>query len=99
MELALIILAIAVVVAALILAFVRGKPAPEPCLPSVPDPRLDEVIRGQGAIAEQFRQTSVQVEALKQRLGESLTENATKTAETLGWIGARLSVIDDAQKN
>ena len=99
MELALIILAIAVVAAALILAFVRGKPAPEPALPSVPDPRLDEVIRGQGAIAEQFRQTSAQVEALKQRLGESLSENATKTAETLGGIGARLTVIDEAQKN
>ena len=99
MELALIILAVAVVAAALILAFVRGKPAPEPALPSVPDPRLDEVIRGQGAIAEQFRQTSAQVEALKQRLGESLSENATKTAETLGGIGARLTVIDEAQKN
>ena len=99
MELALIILAIAVVAAALILAFVRGKPAPEPALPSVPDPRLDEVIRGQGAIAEQFRHTSAQVEALKQRLGESLSENATKTAETLGGIGARLTVIDEAQKN
>lgn len=97
MELALIVLAIAVVAAALILAFLRPKAAvPEPVMP---DPRLDEVIRGQGAIAEQFRQTSVQVEALKQRLGESLTENATKTAETLGGIGARLSVIDEAQKN
>jgi DNA recombination protein RmuC len=97
MELALILLAVAVVVAALILAFIRPKSAvPEPV---PPDPRLDEVIRGQGAIAEQFRQTSVQVEALKQRLGESLTENATKTAETLGGIGARLSVIDEAQKN
>jgi DNA recombination protein RmuC len=97
MELALIVLAVAVVVAALILAFIRPKAAlPEPV---TPDPRLDEVIRGQGAIAEQFRQTSVQVEALKHRLGESLTENATKTAETLGGIGARLSVIDEAQKN
>jgi len=97
MDLALIVLAVAVVVAALILAFARPKAAlPEPV---APDPRLDEVIRGQGAIAEQFRQTSVQVEALKQRLGESLTENATKTAETLGGIGARLTVIDEAQKN
>lgn len=97
MELALIVLAIAVVLAAVILAFIRPKAAtPEPV---AADPRLDEVIRGQGAIAEQFRQTSVQVEALKQRLGESLTENATKTAETLGGIGARLSVIDEAQKN
>jgi DNA recombination protein RmuC len=97
MELALIVLAVAVVVGAAILAFARPKPAAE--LPVPPDPRLDEVIRGQGAIAEQFRQTSAQVEALKQRLGESLSENATKTAETLGGIGARLSVIDEAQKN
>ncbi len=97
MELALILLAVAVVVAAAILAFARRKPQAAETAP--PDPRLDEVIRGQGAIAEQFRQTSVQVEALKQRLGESLSENATKTAETLGGIGARLSVIDEAQKN
>src|SRR4029079_6600216 len=95
MELALIVLAVAVVLGALILAFARPKPAAE----QPADPRLDEVSRGQGAIAEQFRQTSVQVEALKQRLGDSLSENATKTAETLGGIGARLSVIDEAQKN
>jgi DNA recombination protein RmuC len=95
MELALILLAVAVVAAAAILAFAQRRPvAVEPV-----DSRLDEVIRGQGAIAEQFRQTSVQVEALKQRLGDSLTENATKTAETLGGIGARLTVIDEAQKN
>ena len=97
MDLALIVLAAAVVVAALILAFARPRAAiPEP---AATDPRLDEVIRGQGAIAEQFRQTSAQVEALKHRLGESLTENATKTAETLGGIGARLNVIDEAHKN
>ena len=94
MELALILLAGAVLLGAAILAFALRKPAAEPV-----DPRLDEVIRGQGAIAEQFRQTSAQVEALKQRLGDSLTENATKTAETLGGIGARLTVIDEAQKN
>jgi len=95
MELALIVLAAAVLAGALILAFARPKPAVE----QPADPRLDEVIRGQGAIAEQFRQTSAQVEALKQRLGDSLSENATKTAETLGGIGARLTVIDEAQKN
>src|ERR1700741_3644518 len=95
MELALILLAVAVVAAAVILAFFPRRAAD----PVIADPRLDEVIRGQGAIAEQFRQTSVQVEALKHRLGESLTENATKTAETLGGIGARLSVIDEAHKN
>lgn len=96
MELALILLAIAVIAGATILAFVLRRPAAEP---AVLDPRLDEVIRGQGAIAEQFRQTSAQVETLKARLGESLSENATKTAETLGGIGARLTVIDEAQKS
>lgn len=94
MELALILLAVAVIAGAALLAW--RKPAAEP---PVLDPRLDEVIRGQGAITEQFRQTSAQVEALKARLGESLSENATKTAETLGGIGARLTVIDEAQKN
>ena len=96
MELALILLSIAVIAGAVILALVLRKPAAEP---AVLDPRLDDIIRGQGAIAEQFRQTSAQVEALKARLGESLSENATKTAETLGGIGARLTVIDEAQKN
>ena len=96
MELALILLSIAVIAGAVILALVLRKPAAEPV---VLDPRLDDIIRGQGAIAEQFRQTSAQVEALKARLGESLSENATKTAETLGGIGARLTVIDEAQKN
>ncbi len=96
MELALILLSIAVIAGAVILALVLRKPSAEP---AVLDPRLDDIIRGQGAIAEQFRQTSAQVEALKARLGESLSENATKTAETLGGIGARLTVIDEAQKN
>jgi DNA recombination protein RmuC len=97
MEIAVIALAAAVVVGALILAFARPKAAKPELAP--PDPRLDEVIRGQGAITEQFRQTTAQVEALKQRLGDSLAESATKTAETLGGIGARLTVIDEAQKN
>lgn len=96
MELALILLAVALLAGAALLAFALRRPAPEPV---AQDPRLDEVIRGQGAIAEQFRQTSAQVEALKQRLGESLAESATRTAETLGGIGARLTVIDEAQKN
>jgi len=98
MEIAVIILGAAVLIAAAVLAFARPK--------AVPDARLDAVISGQGAIAEQFRQTvaaqaalSQQVDALKEKLGESLSQTATKTAETLGGIGARLSVIDEAQKN
>lgn len=72
----------------------------------VPEPRLDTVIATQGAIAAQFQQTitaqnqlSQRIDALNQRLGESLRESTEKTAETLGSIGARLSAIDEAQKN
>lgn len=39
------------------------------------------------------------LEALDRRLGESLTETASRTAETLGGIQTRLNVIDEAQKN
>ena len=99
MELGLIVLAVAVVAAAAIFAFARPKAVPA-------DPRLDAVLSGQGAIAEQFRQTtaaqstlSQQVDALKEKLGESLNLSANKTAETLGGIQARLTVIDEAQKN
>jgi DNA recombination protein RmuC len=102
MELAVIILSIALVAAAAILAFALTRPKPAP----MPDSRLDAVISGQGAIAEQFRQTVAaqaslgqMVDALKDRLGESLNQSATKTAETLGGIQTRLTVIDEAQKN
>jgi len=105
MDFAVIILSIAVVIAAGILAFAPTRPKAV-TEPAKPDPRLDAVISGQGAITEQFRQTVAaqaalgqQVDALKQKLGESLTENAAKTGETLGGIQARLSAIDEAQKN
>jgi len=39
------------------------------------------------------------LDALNQRLSESLAQSATKTAETLGGIQTRLTVIDEAQKN
>ena len=39
------------------------------------------------------------IEALDKRLGENLKESASKTGETLGGIQARLTVIDEAQKN
>lgn len=101
MEIGLIILAVALVLAALILAFSRHA-APV----ALPDPRLDSVISGQGAITEQFRQTvaaqaamTAQVDALKAKLGESLAANAEKTGLTLGAIAQRLSTIDEAQKN
>ncbi|HWA91203.1 MAG TPA: DNA recombination protein RmuC [Rhizomicrobium sp.] len=102
MELGLILLSIAVVVAAVVLSLRRGAPPT--------DPRLDTVIAAQGGIGERFQQTleaqaqlqkalSDRIDALNQRLGETLTESATKTAETLGGIQTRLSVIDEAQKN
>lgn len=101
MDFALIILAVAVVAAALILAFAR-RPAAAPA----PDPRLDTVLQGQATIAEQFRTTSAaqtalaqQVDALKEKLGESLAASAQKTGETFVSITERLSVIDAAQKN
>lgn len=98
----LIILAVAVVAAAAIFAFARPKPA----LPVAPDSRLDTVLQGQATIAEQFRATvaaqaalTAQIDALKEKMGESLAANAQKTGETLGGIQTRLTVIDEAQKN
>ena len=108
MDSALIVLAAAVVVAALILAFARrGRPKPE--LPA-PDPRLDTLLAKQGEIGGQFSQTVAaqealtrilgeRLEALEKRVGESLKESAAKTGETLGGIQTRLTVIDEAQKN
>jgi DNA recombination protein RmuC len=108
MELGLILLAGAVVVVGVVLVLtLRRPPAPEP---PKPDPRLDDVIRGQGSIAGQFQQTldaqarlqtmlAERIEALDKRLGESLTDSATKTAATISSIGERLTVIDAAQKN
>ena len=108
MELALIVLAAAVVLGALILAFARPK-APKVELP-FPDPRLDTLLAKQGEIGGQFSQTVAaqealtrilgeRLEALEKRVGESLNESAVKTGETLGGIQTRLSVIDEAQKN
>ena len=107
MELALIVLAAAIVVAAAILAvFLRRKPVE----PALPDSRLDAVLSGQGDIAGQFKaaiaaQAEIQrtldekIAALDKRLGENLTDSATKTAASLSGIGERLTVIDEAQKN
>jgi DNA recombination protein RmuC len=95
-----------VVAAAAIFAFARPKPMAE----TRADPRLDTVISGQGAIAGQFQVTleaqaqlsrslAERIEALDKRLGENLKESASRTGETLGGIQARLTVIDEAQKN
>ena len=111
METALICLAVGIVVAAAILAFaLRGRGAPAPLEPPRPDPRLDSVLQGQGDILGRFQQSidsqaalqkvlGERIDALNQRLGESLKESTDKTAATLGGIGERLTVIDQAQKN
>lgn len=108
MELTLIVLAAALVLASLILAFAR--PRPPKGEPAAPDPRLDVLVAKQGEIGGQFTQTVAaqealtrtlgeRLEALEKRMGESLKESAVKTGETLGGIQARLTVIDEAQKN
>jgi DNA recombination protein RmuC len=108
MELALIVLAVAVVLAALILALVRPETAPVE--PAGPDPRLDTLLAKQGEIGGQFTQTVAaqealtrllgeRLEALEKRVGENLTDSATRTAATIAGIGERLTVIDEAQKN
>ncbi len=104
MELGLILLAGAVVIAAFVLALTLRRP---PTAPEVrPDPRLDTLLTAQGNIAGQFQQTveaqrtlSERLDALSKQLGSSLKENTDKTAETLGGIQTRLTVIDEAQKN
>src|SRR5579864_9434807 len=108
MDFAVLILAVAVVAAALIVAFARPKrPVAEP---APLDPRLDTVLAKQGEIGGQFSQTVAaqealtrilgeRLEALEKRVGESLKESAAKTGETLGGIQTRLTVIDEAQKN
>ena len=104
MELALIILAAAVVVGAVILALALRKP------PALPDPRLDTLLAKQGEIGGQFTQTvAVQealaralgerLEALEKRMGDNMTDSASKTAASIAGIGERLVVIDEAQKN
>ncbi len=106
MEIGLIALAVAVVAAALILVLARKPTA----LPPPLDPRLDTLLAAQGSLDGQFRQTlesqsllqkalSERMDALNQRLGESLNASAEKTAESLGGIQTRLTVIDEAQKN
>ncbi len=107
MDFAYIVLAVALVVSAAIVAFaLRRRPADA----LTPDTRLDSVMAQQGAISERFQQTieaqaalqktiSEAMERLNKRVGDTLTETATKTAETLGGIQTRLTVIDEAQKN
>jgi DNA recombination protein RmuC len=72
--------------------------------------RLDGLATSQNEIAGRFAQAlagqtelqtliAARLDALDRRLNESLTETASRTAETLGGIQTRLTVIDEAQKN
>ncbi len=78
------------------------------------DAQLRELTRGLDTISGRFAQAiesqsqsqsdlrdamAKRMEALDQRLGVSLNETAAKTAESLGGLQARLTIIDDAQKN
>jgi DNA recombination protein RmuC len=108
MDFAFVILSVALVAAAAIVAFaLLRKPAAPP---AQFDPRLDTVIAAQGEIAGKFGQTiesqaslqkalAERIDVLNARLNETLTTSSDKTNETLNNIGARLLVIDEAQKN
>lgn len=109
MDIALLVLAFAVLAAAGIIAFalIRARPAPEA---NPLGTRFDQMAAAQGEIVGRFTQAiesqaqfertiAEKVTSLDKRLGETLKETATKTAETMGGIQARLVVIDEAQKN
>jgi DNA recombination protein RmuC len=110
MDFAYITLAAALILAAAIVAFALRR-APAPVIePPKPDPRIDTLLQAQGEITGKFTQTvtaqaelqrtlTEQIDALNKRLGDSLTDSATKTAATITSIGERLTVIDEAQKN
>jgi len=62
--------------------------------------RFSQAIESQAkSQSELQRAVAERLEALDKRLGENLKDSATKTAETLGGLQARLSIIDEAQKN
>jgi DNA recombination protein RmuC len=110
MDIALFVLAFAVLAAAGIIAIALTRvrpPAPEA---NPLSPRLDQLAAAQGEIMGRFTQAiesqaqfertiADKVTSLDKRLGDTLKETATKTAETMGGIQARLTVIDEAQKN
>jgi len=111
MDTSLLVLSAALLIAAAIVAFGMRARAPAPVPLEVPhDPRLDTVISQQGGLTERFQQTmeaqallqntlAERIDALNARLNENLQSQTEKTSETLGKIGERLSVIDEAQKN
>jgi len=71
---------------------------------------MDTVLAAQGEITGRFQQTiaaqaelqraiSERIDALNKRLGDTLSETASKSADLMGGIQTRLTVIDEAQKN
>ena len=110
MDFAYIILAASLIVAAAIVAFALRRSVPPIVEPPKPDPRLDTLIAAQGEITGKFTQTvtaqaelqrtlTEQIAALNKRMGDSLTDSATKATETFTSIQERLKTIDEAQKN
>lgn len=62
--------------------------------------RLAVLSETQNQTQSVLRETLEQrLDQVSQRMGASLTETATKTAESLGKLATRLNVIDEAQKN
>ena len=62
--------------------------------------RFKQAIESQGQGQTDLQRTLAdRLDALDRRLGDNLKETAAKTAETLGGLQTRLSVIDEAQKN
>jgi len=62
--------------------------------------RFSQAIESQSKSQSDLQRTVAErLESLDKRLGENLKDTAAKTAETLGGLQARLTVIDEAQKN
>jgi DNA recombination protein RmuC len=62
--------------------------------------RLSQVADAQAASHGRLNRTlEERLEAVSLRLGQSLSESAVKTAESLGELQQRLRIIDEAQKN
>ncbi len=61
--------------------------------------KLRDFAAAQSEIAGRMSQLGSHIEALDKRVGDSLKDTASKTAEALGGLQARLTVIDEAQKH
>ncbi|MGD0191121.1 MAG: DNA recombination protein RmuC, partial [Rhizomicrobium sp.] len=111
MSTGLIILAIVIAAAALIVAAIAAfRSRPDSGAAQRLESRLESLASAQSEIAGRFAQTlesqtalqtmlAGRMDALDLRIGSGLKETAEKTAETLGGIQTRLTVIDEAQKN